>query len=529
MKFSIKSWILVLLLTMFLPAHAVCDALDFPLSSSNTETVTQAGELIIIKGNNKVEFGGKTVANAYFNQTVEATEFPTRLAIVRKFKNDTDKDLTINFTVQTLTSQYHFSNSTLPTRTFAISELDDSGNVNCTDFFDSLTAVAGNNTYKKKSLTNPVQVYINERGDGVTLTFKKVTIEAGKTYQFEFISQGEKSALNNSVVDEEYRLIFGKTAKVDLDGESTVVDDDLGVYFAEDSSYSLLTLFGFGELEVGITSPTGAAAREFDTIDDEIPADDYTFQLSQEKLGKKFLYTFIDETGAISPETSAKPFISFQTNSTGSKSRGIVTIKDDRSQVKQEIKYLSSRTADKFLDKQDARAKAIIKVNLLNKDETDVIADGFTNITLLNFDNNSFVAEDVVIEVEDPSADIPLRNMFVSAIINDVDNTPNGSYNFELTTSSFEAVVIRDGKTLNLGITENPINLAVTTSSVFVVNGVVPDEERGVVTIEVNQTGKDLLDELEEGDEVYITFTIASLDPLFGDDYGIVILRKTGS
>lgn len=165
-------------------------------------------------------------------------------------------------------------------------------------------------------------------------------------------------------------------------------------------------------------------------------------------------------------------------------------------------------------------------MNINNIDETDLIESGFTNVTLLNFDENNFLGQDIVIEVSDPDADIPLRNMFVTAIINDVDNTPNGSYDFSVDANSFDAVVIRDGKTLNLGITENPINISIIESSVSVVNGVVPDDERGQLTIEVNDSGKALLAGLEEGDEVFITFDISSLEALFEDDFGVVILRK---
>lgn len=200
----LKSSILGLLLVLCLPAHAACEGLDFPLSSSNSNSVENIGETIVIKDNNQVILGGKAKRNAFFEQTVEAAVFPDRLVKTRKFKIQGNKNIKINFTVETLTSQYHFTDETLASRTFAIAELDDSGAVSCVGFIESVSASAGTTTIKKGtvivpgvnftgSLANPIQVYIREKGPNVTIQFKDIILEPGKTYQFEFISQGEKA------------------------------------------------------------------------------------------------------------------------------------------------------------------------------------------------------------------------------------------------------------------------------------------------------------------------------------------------
>lgn len=521
-------------------ASAACEGLDFPLSSSNSQSTEVIGSTIVLKANNRVLIDGKTIKNAFFNQEVEAAAFPERLVKIRKFQIEGNSAITTSFTIKTLTSQYRFADDTLATRTFAISKLDSSGFVDCAQGIESASASKGKTTVKggvafKSNLANPIQVFIQEKGPDVTIKVTNIKLEPGETYQFEFISQGERSALSSSSITEQYQLLFGKTAKVDIDDPNAVDEsntdpvDDAGLaeFFAEDSTIDLAGFIPITGTEVGLTTINGAALREFE--DPDLDAGKYPFVLTQEKLRGKYPVAILDKSGALTFKRYKKPFLNIANGGKSKKTaKGKVTINDDTTQIKDDVFFIITASGAKSLNKFGDGAKAIVKANIKNPNPKtkDEVKNGYTNVSIVSYVTNNFIGSTTVFEISDPDADIDPQTLSVDGYIAESD-TPNGAYSFTIDSSDFGAVILRNGRVVtDITVTESPIDISVITDSIFVQNGIVPVDERGFITVDINDDGVDLLKELETGDEIYIDFDIVSSSIDFEDDFGVVIIRK---
>lgn len=526
------------------PSFAACE-IEFPQTSANTleSDVTRSPKADIeFKGNNNILFAGKNTTNAFFDASVPQPErFFNRTVLTRKFKLTSSKNKSVDITIKATSAQGAQDpefGEPLFSRSVNISKLDPLNETiidcNPNKFFNGFSAGSGSTTINGNSdfdgeLDIPLQVSINTTSSDVTINLKNLKLKAGMSYQFEFTSQGIKN--QEAAFPETYRVLLGTKEKVNIDAIETVVDDPVGVYLGDPTSVSTDSAIAKNSsFMVGATSPTGAINRTFENVD--VPADDYNFKVKQQKSGKRFLMK-LKEPGK-APVVVRKRFSSLRfANSTGrfrSSAKDKVTVNADGSQVKAPMSVKASRKGKKFIDKQDPGSKAIIRVDIQNKDETDFIADGFTTIQLFNSDQNFLEPDSLFLDV-DPDEDLPSAVLLVDGFIFNVNNPPlDDDYGFSLDFPFLpDARIFRKGRdvTNEFTIPTDFIDLALSKDNVTVVNGDVPSGSEGAISVTLDESAREFIRSLGKDDELVIFFDVFSLSSEFSDGFGdITIVNK---